>query len=391
MDQPLLTKIDEIADLLQNRSNEGIGLYSGKAGISLFLFYYARFKNAKAVHQQATDELDGIFSQVEESPQRLFSFCSGIAGVGWLLNHLCKYGFLQEDPNELLSDVDEYLFKAAINDLDRKNFDFLHGAMGVVLYFVKRNRSDYLLHLVHALANIAVWDGEGAKWKSVLKHKGGLNGYNIAMSHGSSSIVLILCKILQFLPKDEATTKLLYGAVTYILQQEISVSQYGCYFPSFSIESQPDILKTRLAWCYGDLGVALALWKSGIVLQQQAWIDKGMEVLLYNSRRRGLPENGVQDAGICHGTSGIAQIFNRLYRHTKRIEFKDASGYWCGKTLSIATFEDGLAGYKTWYTPEHGGWQTNTNFLEGIAGIGLCLMSFVAPEDPAWDECLLLS
>jgi len=116
-----------------------------------------------------------------------------------------------------------------------------------------------------------------------------------------------------------------------------------------------------------------------------------MEVLLHAAHRRGLPENRVQDAGICHGAAGIAHIFNRLHRNTGRMEFKDAADYWYVETIKMAKFDDGLAGYKTYYTEAYGGWQPNDNFLVGIAGIGLCLLSFVVEEDPAWDECLLLS
>jgi lantibiotic modifying enzyme len=99
----------------------------------------------------------------------------------------------------------------------------------------------------------------------------------------------------------------------------------------------------------------------------------------------------VRDAGICHGTAGIAHIFNRLYRTTKQYRFQEAANYWCLETLKMSKFEDGFAGYKTWHTEEYGGWQPCNNLLEGIAGIGLSLLSFVMPEDPAWDECLLLS
>ena len=390
-DHAVCNKIDEIASiLLKEPLNHGIGLYSGNAGIALFLFYYARFKNAADIHKQASEILDHLFIQVEETKQQLFSLCSGIAGVGWLLDHLCKQEFIQADPEEMVSGIDKYLFTVAINELNRGNFDFLHGAMGVALYFVKRNRQDYLSYMLKTLANIAIWDGDRAKWQSVIKHEEGIKGFNIALSHGSSSIALVLCKALQILPNEELKA-LLKGAVTYILDQEIPVKQYGSFFPGFSKESQPDISKTRLAWCYGDLGVALAICQSGMMLKNDSWIDKGMEVLLHSANRRGLLENMVKDAGICHGSAGVAHIFNRLYRNTKRAVFKEAAQYWVIETLKMARFKDGYAGYKTWHTEDYGGWQNSKTLLEGIAGIGLCLLSFVMHEDPAWDECLLLS
>jgi len=381
MQQLCIKKLDEIAAvLLDSSKNQEIGLYSGNTGLALFLFYYARFKNSATLHQQASKILDDLFIQIESASHPLFSFCSGIAGVSWLVDHLCRQGFLQANSDEMISDVDIFLYESALFELSHGHFDFLHGAMGVVFYFAKRNRQDYLRHLVRALDNTAVWDGDCAKWRSILNHEERLTGYNISLSHGSSSIALVLCKVLQIMPKDETAEKLLRGAIKYICNQEIPLSQYGCFFPSFSIESQPDLFKTRLAWCYGDLGIAFAIWKTGLLFHHQAWIDKGMEVLLHAANRRGLAENKVMDAGICHGAAGVAHIFHRLYRDSGRKEFKDAADYWCIETLKMAAFEDGLAGYKTWRSEQYGGWQPNDNLLEGITGIGMCLLSFVMPD-----------
>ena len=381
-------KIDEIAELLYASCDEEFGLYSGNAGRVLFLFYYARYKNSASIHQRASELIDHLFSQVEASISPSFSFCSGIAGVGWLLDHLCKQRFLLTNSDDVLSNIDGYLYQTAVGELSNRHYDFIHGAMGMVFYLIKRYQRDYLRLLVQLLDHLAVWDDASAKWESVIKYEEGVMGYSIALSHGCSSLALILCKILQIMPEDETTIKVLRGTIRYICNQEISVKKYGCYFPAFSIESQPKLYKTRLAWCYGDLGIAFAIWKTGVHFHIQALKEKGMEILCHAAERRGLLENDVVDAGICHGTAGLAQIFNRMFRNTQRIEFQRAANYWCMETLNMAKFEDGLAGYKAMV---RGGRQTRYNLLEGIAGIGLSLLSFVMPEDPAWDECLLLS
>jgi len=394
MNQPSLQKISDIADILINvkhQKQKDIGLYTGNAGIALFLFYFSQYTHSLALHQKASEILEMIINQIQEMPEPPFSLYSGIAGVGWFVDHLSHQGFIGENQEEFLFGIDEYLYIKALSDLKHGSYDFIHGSMGVVLYFVKRNRKDYLRNLIQELANIAIWDEDRVKWRSLIMSEQRITGYNIALSHGITSIALVLCKIFQIMPNDEMVKNLIKGAVAYILHQEIPVEQFGSFFPAFSKESQPKLFKSRLAWCYGDLGVALAIWQAGITLQHQPWIDKGMEVLLFSTHRRVLFENRVRDAGICHGTAGIAQIFNRLFRITKQVEFKDAADYWCTETLNMAKFEHGLAGYKAWRSEEKGGYQLKDCLLEGIAGIGLCLLSFVMPDDPAWDECLLLS
>jgi lantibiotic modifying enzyme len=392
MHQSTLRKIDEIASILLDfNPKQDIGLYTGNAGIALFLFYYAQYKNDIEIQSHASNLMDGVYKQIFETQHPLFSHCSGVSGVSWLYDHLCRNRFIQDDPDEETPDVDNFLYQKALNELHRGHYDFLHGAMGIALYFAKRDHWDYLQHLIKILAQIATWDGESAKWRTTLNRQKAETGFNICLSHGSSGIALVLCKILEVMPEDKQVQSLLKGAVTYILKQEIPVEKYGCYFPNISIESQSELYKSRLAWCYGDPGVALAIWRAGLLLKDQEWTDKGFEVLLHLAGRRGLMENRVQDAGFCHGAAGITQFFNRLYRITQRIEFKDAADYWCMETLKMATFEDGLAGYKALHSEEYGGWQPSEYLLEGITGIGLSLLSTVMTDDPAWDECMLLS
>jgi lantibiotic biosynthesis protein len=79
-----------------------------------------------------------------------------------------------------------------------------------------------------------------------------------------------------------------------------------------------------------------------------------------------------------------------MYWETKNSVFKETANYWIEQTLKMATFEDGLAGFKTWRgdTKE---WINDYGFLEGIAGIGLALLSHISDEEPTWDRCLLMS
>jgi len=106
------------------------------------------------------------------------------------------------------------------------------------------------------------------------------------------------------------------------------------------------------------------------------------------SKRRDVKKEFVMDAGICHGAAGIAHIFNRVYQKTGNETFKEAALFWIDDCLKKSCFNDGLAGYKVW---RKDGWITQTGLLEGIAGIGLVLLSAISDIEPDWDECLLLS
>ena len=155
----------------------------------------------------------------------------------------------------------------------------------------------------------------------------------------------------------------------------------------------PTITKSRLAWCYGDLGIASALDQAGKTMKETNWINKSLEILLFAAiQRRNLEDNMVRDAGLCHGTAGIGHIFYRMWWNTRLPEFKVAADYWFNQTLKMARFPDGLAGFKCFrMQDDHPMWLNKYELLEGISGIGLAMLTYYYQTEPTWDECLLLS
>ncbi len=70
--------------------------------------------------------------------------------------------------------------------------------------------------------------------------------------------------------------------------------------------------------------------------------------------------------------------------------FKEATEFWIQDGLNKATHKDGLAGYKQWNAKDKE-WVSNIPLLEGIAGIGLTIIDYLADFDSSWDECLMIS
>jgi len=232
-------------------------------------------------------------------------------------------------------------------------------------------------------------DNQIFKWESVVDHDKNLTGYNLAVCHGISSIIIFLSRVVLSGMDDGKIREMLSGAVNYVLSQQKDVTQFGSYFPSFILINSPDpVSKSRLGWCYGDLGTGLALWQSGKAIDKPEWKERGLEVLLYTTRRRTFEESYVSDAGICHGSAGIAMIYRRIFFETHREEFKDAFSYWINQTLNFSRFDDGLAGYKK---SVKNGWENDYSLLTGISGIGLVLLSNLVDDQQNWDEMFLLS
>ena len=67
-------------------------------------------------------------------------------------------------------------------------------------------------------------------------------------------------------------------------------------------------------------------------------------------------------------------MFKYMYDETGDERFAETSNYWADATLTLATNEDGPAGYKRYTLETTPPWKDSYTMLEGIAGIGLVII-----------------
>ncbi len=387
-------KLVEIHNIIADRKNNShYGLLGGSLGEVLFLFYFGELIRKENVAVIATQRLEDTIKTINSSKNVLFSFGNGISGLLWVMYHLNKCSYLTFDINNF--NKYDRLIKETMNDkLTIGLYDYLHESLGMYLMFLSRNDNDpEILDFVCKMDTIKInCDlNMGIGWEYYLRSADRMV-INLGMSHGLSSIIAILSKGYK-VNSNSLTKELIIESIKCLLSAKSS-TQNNSIFPNHVFKNAKPISnkssESRLAWCYGDLGISVALWHASQALGRKDWEQEAIDTILHASKRRGLVENGVVDAGLCHGTAGIAHIFNRMYGYTGLEELKEASNYWFAETLKMARFEDGLAGFKAWQGNERGR-ENEPGLLEGIAGIGLARISAVSDIEPAWDECLLLS
>lgn len=394
---PYIQIIENIhKELLVSDLSENIGLLDGTSGIALFLVYYDRIIHQKNEVSPRVMEILEHNIECIDSGSHFHTICSGISGFGWLCEHLRKLKMLNKEDIEFLDDLDSFLYQQMMADIKQGNYDYLHGALGVGTYFLsrfdKKEISRYVEELLAELEQSAIPCENGAvKWMSIFDQETGEKGYNISLSHGMSSIVAFLIRLYEMNFETERVEKLLFQTVVYILDQVVYREGSNSYFPSLSKENSKGNYNSRLGWCYGDLGIAYILWKAGIVLRNKEWESFAIQVLRHNANRRDLHGNAIWDASLCHGSAGLVHMFWNMYRNTQIQEFQDTTNYWLDITMKMDKYPDGLAGFKTFRKEKDGGPVKSYSLLEGIAGIGLALLSYMAEEKTIWDECLMLS
>lgn len=386
----ILKKIDEITDtLLQELDTTPVsGLYGGKAGISLYFSYLSRYKQNDDFNPTIHKLINDSFNDINTISSATFSF--GISGILWNIHHLKTEQFI--DTEDYFDELIPFLGEQMLFYARQHNFDFLHGALGIAFYllhFQNIEIDSYLSQFMQLLEQKSIEDEQNMKWEFSMNNEN-RKTFNLSLSHGIASVIIFLSKHYhQKRGRPERTRELLKKSLHYLRSQKNS-DEEKCHslFPA-SGELKEETKNTRLSWCYGDLGTASAFWQAGNILGEMSWKEEALSILQHAALRRDLQINQVADAGICHGTAGIAHIFNRFYRETKQPFLKDAADYWINETLKLATWNDQPCGYKAWQGEQ--GWVAEQGILEGIAGIGLVLISYLSDNTPAWDQAFLLS
>lgn len=386
------SKLTEISDVLYNYqfNSDNIGLMGGKTGVALFFYYYYKYTNNTKFLDKANELIHADFDSIN-SGFAYGTHAGGISGILFTLSLLKEEKFIDFEEDEILAPFDSFLIKNTQNDFAANNYDYLHGALGYGINFLKgSNHTDTLNYIFEELNKSAEdFNERGYAWissNSFTKQ----TGYNLSLSHGISSIIYFLSNLYLKSDDKEKTYNLLSKAITYLESNIQPYDKIGSYFSSWAMDNN-ETEKSRLAWCYGDMGIAISLWQAGNNTNTQKWKELAEEIMLHSSTRRDLELEFVKDAGLCHGSAGLGLIFARMYNYTQKEEFKDAANYWLNATLELAIYDDGLAGYKIYRTKEFGGYVNDSSFLEGITGVGLFLISAISDIEPVWDATILLS
>jgi len=212
------------------------------------------------------------------------------------------------------------------------------------------------------------------------------DGYiNLGLAHGIPGIVAILARYILAGVDPGRAGALLEGAVSYL--RSVASPTPGSRYPAWLPTQRADAL-TRVAWCYGDLGVAVALLSAANATSRDDWRREAVALARGMASR---PYEAAQaiDAGLCHGTAGIAHLFNRLAQATCDDELVRAADGWYARTLSLRRSEP-LAGFPRG-TLGSGAitWEPSADLLTGATGVALALHAAISPIEPAWDQLLL--
>jgi hypothetical protein len=398
----------------------------GAAGQALFFAYLALHRDALAAAGAPLPALPpAVLESAEEHASRLLDracdalasvpttpdLYSGFAGVGWTVEHLQGGPGVADPADDADADADANAeIDAAVLELVAQSpwlgdYDLIRGLTGLGVYAVERlprpGAVACLERVVERLAELAEQGEDGVTWftppELLPEHQRASfprGVYNLGVAHGMPAVIGLLAAAAA---ADDAglsrspARALLAGAVRWLLAHRMGAESPSCFAYSIAPGAAPQ--PARLAWCYGDAGVAAALLAAGEAATEPAWRRSATEIARAAAARP-MADAGVVDAGLCHGAAGLAHLFNRMFQSTGEPALEAAAVGWLRDALSRREPGLGLAGWRALKVDPGGGARRmvdSPGFLEGVAGIGLALLAAVSPVEPAWDRLLMAS
>lgn len=319
----------------------------------------------------------------------------GFPGVGWVVEHLT--GQLLDEEEDLGAAVAE-LLAARLADPWRDEFDLISGLCGLALYAVERGERpggrECRERVVARLAERAERLPEGLAWRTppeeLIPERRAVapeGTFDCGVAHGVPGVIGVL-SLARAAGVESGT--LLEESVAWLLAQRLPSGELSQFPYSVTPGRVPG--PSRLAWCYGDLGVAAVLLLAARAAEGRDWEGEALAIA-HCAAGRDAATSGVVDAGLCHGAVGLAHLFHRMGRSTGDPVLLGAARDWLARGLDLRRPGQGIAGFQSLDPEAEGGavWVDDPSFLCGTTGVALALLAAATPVEPRWDRLLLCS
>ncbi len=385
MEKAILQKINQLHQILSIEA-ESVGsdysLLRGKGGIALFQYRYSKLTKKQFNGRQVIDDSFKLISTLNVID---LTYYSGLPGLVWLYNYFEQQKIITSKFDEV-SPVYIPLIQDIKIRLEKNEIDFLHGSIGQMYTLVGRISADVLGNILERLIKNSKVEKIGISWPIL---RGKYSYYNFGHAHGISSIIKLLCKSIKNNIASDLCVPILRGTCEYVISKKNKNQFLNLYPEKLSNNFVDCKYEGRLAWCWGDIGIALAFLEAAEVLRDEVLFHEAKRIALSCLKRNNPETTGVVDACVCHGSSGIALFYKKFYLATRNTEFYEAYTFWIKLTLNMAQHSRGIAGYKT-FNGANQKWENKNGILEGVAGIGLTLVNYFENEEQEWFDCLLL-
>jgi lantibiotic biosynthesis protein len=254
-----------------------------------------------------------------------------------------------------------------------RSFDLFDGLSGICIALAKEG-VDEAGEIIGSFAN---WLSEDAvRWRVRDPDRDGSVANDIGLAHGIGGVLAALAFCAPTSVGERSARRLISW-----LEERID-AEADALWPHFVCRSDPTVRgHRRIAWCYGTLGLASAIWAAAERYGNEsakAWSLHALERVAAAAA----PWSGNEFA-LCHGLAGVTLVAHAMAGATHSAPLALASRTALRATLDAR--DDALD--LCYRTRDSDGLVSDSATLgEGAAGIALVCLTSSDMADPAWTE-----
>ncbi len=381
-------KLEKITGIITDCNPVNDTLFGGELAVAYYLYYLYEATDRDEYAEAALDRVEKVLLGFNNGKANLSGpyYCSGAAGLFYLLVLLVRKGLVGQDMKAELEQLGADLLECAVAGMENDYNDFIHGSFGLLhcfnhyavcfgddsflQSFLRLVEKKYLLTdkpwIVSAIGN--------ANEKKIV---------NLGLSHGQAGFMILLMRAYTLGGIQERVKEKLLRNAHYLLGfKSDALAGTDCnFFPSFvDPVTNKYTTNNRLAWCYGDLGQVLFLHKAADFFNDAGFSAAANSICTASADRTSFDATLLEGAQICHGTGGVSHFY-RLLGEISGLECcNNAAAFWMEQTINNIDRE-----LETDINPG-----SRLNMVEGLPGIGLALMSYLAEKKLDWSSLILL-
>jgi hypothetical protein len=354
------------------------GIYSGNAGIALFLLELYEQTGNTAYLATASDAIQGTVEYCSNTPSGNHTFLTGRLGVSYAL---IRFAEVTHDRYHLVQALD--IAKSSIGFVGTSPLDeYLSGRSGslmCLLHLYNASREEWLLKLIDKYAERLIAGAHTAKqglyWDRSHQRISGLCG----LAHGASGVGLVFLELGRMFDNPSfywlAEQAFLYERQHYSPDKKSWADLRKAAFSETDIRRHKERLREgdisyftqpsyMNAWCHGAPGIGLVRLRAFELLGTTELLDEcfsGVEACVDSLKQRATAKSDT----LCHGTAGDAELLLEASLRLGRPEYHE---------IVLEAAQD-LAEQKAWKNGN-----ADPGLFLGAAGLGYFFLRALSPR-----------
>jgi lantibiotic biosynthesis protein len=406
MDKRINTIVTTIQNRILNSDANKIDfedILIGKLGLAQSCYQLYKNQDDKRYLDKIEEILENIFEGMNTGTSSLTkkpSLADGMPGLGLVMNQLIVGEILDDSYAEQVQMISDTMHAKCLDAISKGNFDYFYGAIGLLFYLQEVNAQAYVENIVDVIFDY------GEKNDFLFYNQVDdpySEGINFGFAHGSLAIIAIFLEIHKKGILPVKTKELILKTTDALLQFKRDVMDpngitimhdgydYPSIFPYNVISEKGNVIDPtskntivhytdRIGWCNSDLSRMYLLYKVGTTFNENKYIQIANDMIEEVNLRVDIEDTAISDCYMCHGTSGVAHIYKKIFDLTGEPIFYKTYEYWLEQTVDFMEKE-----------LEKQPSDKDLELLTGWLGPLFVLSDYNGQENAGWDRVFLLN